>query len=376
MANICDGAVKKMYFDYLKETSGVCSSAILSYFENFGKRDPKFKAIFMPILERRLKHSQLRAVITRLSYELAGGEDWKKVVPLCAAMELQTMYLYLHNWIFDNKKALWDGRLGEIRRKVEDVVISAAVMRELIPSAISDADAPIEVKTLIEKEFSKSTVDVYYGQHLDINLTIEKLDGFKSDEEFLRSYEYKSGLLTGNAYGLSAYIGAIIGGANSDQMRAIRRISELFGTGVHVSNDLGDFAPPEQQETTFGKAYQDQLADIREGRLTLPVYYVLRYGTRAERETLLNLVNNHNPNMNQITDGCRAIHTSGSYVYCRKYIRRFFKDAKRELHKAFGKSHKRDMYSTMLSVIRTNKFLVGLRKLNEPGERVERIAPR
>lgn len=364
---MCADAIKTMYFDYMKETAKACAPAILSYFETFRKRDPQFNSLLTPILERRLKHSQLRAVLTRLSYELVGGENWKTVVPLCTAMELQTMYLYLHNWIFDNKKALWLGKAEEIRGKVNKTVISAAVMRELISRAIRDMDASLETKNMVEKEFSESNVDVYYGQYLDINLTIEKLDEFRSDEDFLRNYEHKSRLQSGNAYGLSAYLGAIAGGANKEQMRAIRKVSELFGTGIHVSNDLGDFAPPEQQETTFGKAYQDQLADIREGRLTLPVYYVLKYGTRSEKESLLKLVRNHEPDVNQIMDGCRAIHTSGSYVYCKKYIRGFFKDAKRELHKAFEKSHNRDMYSTMLSVIRTNKFLVGLRKMNEPG---------
>lgn len=347
----------------MRETANVATPSILSCFEMFREQDSTFYELFQPILERRLKFPQLRPIVTRLSYEMAGGKNWQQIVPICAAMELQTMYLYLHNWIFDNKKSLWLGQLRDIRTKVNNVIIAAAIMRELMAQTIGNAKISHETKEVVEKEFSESISEICYGQYLDINLTINRFDEFKSDEEFLKFYEYKSKILSGNAYRLSGRIGAILAGAGNDKISIISTISELLGVGIHVSNDLGDFAPPNQQNVAFGKPYQDQLADIRENRLTLPIYYVLKYGNPVEKENLLELVGNYEPTDEQILNACQAVHTSGAYIYHRKFMRRFFKDAKNILHEHFEKSEKRDIYSLMLSVIRTNKFLVELRNV-------------
>lgn len=353
---------KDNYFEYVKETGGVVSPIILSCFQVLKDTDTKIYELVEPLLLKRTKIAQLRPVITRLSYEICGGKDWRKIANICAIMEIHNMYLYFHNWIFDNKNSIWIGDLGNVRKKISDVIIAAAITREIFSDIIDESNIAPEKKLEIEKHFQKSIKETYYGQFLDINLTIDRFKEFKSEKDFLPSYELKSKIQSGSFYSLSGRIGAILAGASKNKEDIISEICELFGTGLHISNDLGDFAPPLERKITFGKSYQDQLADIRENRLTLPVYYVLKYGNEQEKENLLQLVGNYSPTKEQIDSAIKSIHSSGSYEYCHKYIRGYFNRAKKKLHESFEISKERDLFAIMLSVIRTNKFLAELRK--------------
>jgi geranylgeranyl pyrophosphate synthase len=276
-------------------------------------------------------------------------------------MEIHNMYLYFHNWIFDNKNRVWDDKSASARNRISNTIIAASLTRELIIQAINAANLPLEKKLLISKELSDSTLENYYGFFLDINLTIDKISRYKTDQAFLKIYEEKSRLLSGNMYSLSSKAGAILANAPKEKIEAVAALGDLLGTGLHISNDLGDFAQPRKTKVTFGKPYQDQLADIRENRLTLPIYYVLKYGNKSEKEALLKLVANYSPTGNQIRSVVESLHTSGSYNYCKKYVRSFFNKAKQKLHISFAKSKERDLYAMMLSIIRTNKFLAELR---------------
>jgi len=139
----------------------------------------------------------------------------------------------------------------------------------------------------------------------------------------------------------------------------------MFGTGLHISNDLGDFAPPKKNTSTFGKAYQDQLADIRENRLTFPVFSVLKSGNQKEKDALLKMVGNYNPTEKELLEAIKSIHSTGTFSYFKKYIRGYYKNAEKLLHENFEKTKERDLFSVMLSVIRSNKFLTELRKFKK-----------
>jgi len=352
---------KNLYHKYMQETARVVNPEIESYFLEY-KKDKDFFRIFEPLLKKRLKFPQLRTVISRLSFEIVGGKNWKRIAPILAAMEIHNMYLYLHNWIFDNKNSIWSGDLKETRKKINGVTIAAAITREIYSDAIDKLDISPTQKLEIERNFRKSIKETYHGQFLDINLTIDRFNEFKTEKDFLKLYELKSKILSGSFYSLSGYIGAILGGASKKQKEAIKEICQLFGTGLHISNDLGDFAPPKKTKSTFGKAYQDQLADIRENRLTFPVFSVLKNGSQKEKDALLKMVDNSNPTEKELSEAIKAIHSTGTFSYCKKYIRGYYENAEKLLHENFEKTKERDLFSVMLSVIRSNKFLTELRK--------------
>lgn len=355
--------IKIAYHEYMQETAHIVNPKIEYYFEKHKKNEDLFK-VLEPFIQKRLQTPQLRTVISRLAYEIVDGENWERITPVMAAMEIQTIYLYLHNWIFDNKNNIRSWDMKEIRKKINNITIVAAITREIISDAINDLNIASDKKLRIKKLFSESTEDVYNGQFLDVNLTIDRFNEFSSEKDFLKSYELKSNIQSWNAYGLSGYVWALLGNAPKKQEDAIVKICKLFGTGLHISNDLGDFSPPKETKTSFGKAYQDQLADIKENRLTLPIFSILKNGNEKEKNDLLRMVGNYQPKKEEVYNAIETIHTTNTFSYCKKYIRGYYKEAEKLLHENFNKSKERDFFSVMLSVIRSNKFLTELKNFN------------
>ncbi|HRH32786.1 MAG TPA: polyprenyl synthetase family protein [bacterium] len=354
--------VRKKYFKYLEENSRKVEPIILSFFREIKKNEKLFE-IFEPLLLKRLKHKQLRTTITRLAYQICGGKDIKKILPVCSVMELHNMYAYWHNWIFDNKNSVWDGNIKDIRQHINNIIISAAITREVIIKEINKFDVTTRQKQIIQDALSSSFLELYKGQYIDINLSVDDYKFFKNEEEFLKVYENKSNLQSGSSYGLSGYIGAILAGADEHTAQIIEGISRLLGTGLHISNDLGDFSLPRKNKSTFGKAYQDQMADLRGGRLTWPVFLILMKGTKKEI-TLIQQISKlqalDKEKMNKVVSIIKAHDISGYIV---KYLRKnYLNVAKKKLHESFKPSLQRDMFSEMLSIIRSNKFLVELKR--------------
>ena len=351
---------KDAYFGLMKETSVEVNTQIEMVLEEY--KGTSLELILKELPERRKKKPQLRPLLARLCYQICSDEDWKKVSPALAAMELHNVYLYIHNWIFDNKNLVWNSSLDSARARVSDLIIAASIIRELSENALEEGAGSLnyEEQQRVIRNYRHSLARNYLGFHQDLGLTIEKLLEF-DDESFLKAYEEKSRNQSGSIYELTARIGVLLGEGTSEQVEALSDFGFCVGTGLHIANDLGDFAVPSEELEVFCKPYQDQLADIREGRLTLPIYYTLKYGSEEEKAALREMIGNYNPTPDQITRASKAVITSGSYEHTEKVARNYYKKGKRILQSRLKKSENRDALSIMISSIRTNKYLHSLK---------------
>ena len=119
---------------------------------------------------------------------------------------------------------------------------------------------------------------------------------------------------------------------------------------------MGDFAILDEASTL--KTYQDQQADIMNGRLTAPIYYILKYGSADEKDTLINInKNKKGRNFRDILQAANIVIDSGAYDFSFRLIKSYWRKAKNYLHENFEKSQERDNLSKMISIIRTNKYL-------------------
>lgn len=345
----------------MKETQEVINPILMEYFNKWNTSSD----LLMSLLQRRMKIPQLRCIISRLAFEIVWWLEWERIAPVIAAMEVQTMYLYLHNRIFDNKKNIWEWDISTIRNRINDITIAAAQTREVLFKIVQNFPTTPEIKCYLHEWFSNSIKSVYEGQILDINLTINRINEFSSDIDFLKLYEYKSTAQSWVAYAFSGEVWALLWWGTKEQQDVIVDICRTFGTWLHISNDLWDFSPPQTTKTTFGKAYQDQLSDIKENRLTYPIYYVLKNGTQEESWKLLKMVGSYNPDNDTLYNAIKCIHSSWAFNFIKIYIRWYYTKAKKKLHENFPKNTTRDLFSVMLSVIRSNKFLSELRKIWE-----------
>ena len=357
----------KAYFELMNERSMEVHKKIEEYirqFEGIGDqiRFGRLYEVMIQLPHVRTGKGIMRSIMTDLIYRIYGGDTSRDILPALAVSEINNINAYLDNIILDNKKHLWEG--SNVRKKVSEYTIASGLFRELIDWVIrEEISTSNQNKLRILGALSQSMSRSYRGQQLDLEIGLESIDAFTNDEGYYAWYLGKSELQSGYLYGFSLELGAILAGATEEQIQAAEKIGRAIGTGLHISNDLGDFAVANtSSEATGFKYYQDQLADIRNGRLTFPIYHVLRHGTEDERQTLLTIVGKNIVTIDESTAVSRAIHSSGAFGIGRKLLRRYFNQSKKLIHQGLPDTRERGLLSTIPSAIISNKFLSVLKK--------------
>jgi geranylgeranyl pyrophosphate synthase len=288
---------------------------------------------------------------------LGGKKDANSLLPLLSISELSNYYAYLDNWIFDNKN-----NCNEDIKNIKWIIIASAIFRELCQECIEESDLSSDKKREISKKLLEASSKSYTGQFQDIELTIDKLKEFKSEKDFIDYYQNKSKLASGYFYGLSFEIGAIILGKNKLKDK-INSFGIKFGTALHMSNDLGDFGLFSKEDSSF-KPYQDQLADLTNKRLTLPIYFVLKFGDKSEVKSLMNVIKNPKNKVSKIK-ASKTIVLSGSFEKTLNFVRDYEKNLRKEIKLILPKNEYREMIESRLSAITTNKYLKDLKNIKK-----------
>lgn len=309
--------------------------------------------------EARKRKGILGSTLTDLMFRIHGGRNDFDIVPALTISELNNIYAYLDNGLLDDKGGVWER--SDVRENVSEITIGAALFRELIEKTvlqlrIADGD---KIKILVS--LSECMARSYRGQQLDIEVGIGAIGMFEDDEAYLDWYENKSRLQSAYLYGFSAKLGAILADANDTDIDKAETVGQAIGLGLHISNDLCDFAVGDFSWSTGFKDYQDQMADLKNGRLSLPIFYVMRHGNEHERAVFESTVGKSVLTHSDLSEITRIVHASGAYEFGKKRIREYYNAAKR-LIAGYPKSRERDMLSVMAGVIRSNKYLTALRQ--------------
>ncbi len=319
------------YFEVMKETSAEADKLIRTRLDGIVD-------VTRTLPESRLGKPRLRDLLVRLGYELSGGKNWKKIIPICASYELLNCSSYVINWIFDEK--------GGHREKneINDLIIGGFQLREV-------AELLLRENSLEDVVGSVSRINeaIYVGQNLDLNvLRVRYLTKFRVFGNFVHVYRQRCHGLSGEFYGQCLLSGSKISGK---EMTALYGVGEILGSALQASNDLGDFALPNKAIAVSEKPYKDQLSDLKKGKLTLPIYFLItKSGMEYEDLTT--------KTPEEIVG---LLFSTGSFQECYDYLQNERKKAKVRLHKSFEKSYARDMLSSALIIISYNKFITNLK---------------
>jgi len=91
---------------------------------------------------------------------------------------------------------------------------------------------------------------------------------------------------TAKLFEAAAQLGALIAGANDGQIEAAGEFGRSLGTAFQLIDDVLDYAG---DATEIGKNVGD---DLREGKPTLPLIYVMENGTPEQRELIRSCIEN------------------------------------------------------------------------------------
>jgi len=344
------------YFAILKETSEKVYPFMKAQMDSVQHLHPELRDAVMFLVSRKLAKPSLKATLFRLSYEACGGNDWERIIPGAAAFEFLNISSYQANAAFDTK-------LGILSRSEKDSQFMASMItREIAFQAASQLVKRSGEHVVLEVQaaLSESNRCIYLAQHYDLNLlNIRNLEKYREDALFHQHYfercRYGSGVFTAEC----ARMGSRLAGARAEWSTALSGFGDGFGTALQMVNDIGDFVPPDKG-SKVARDFQELGSDLRNGRLTAPVYYLLSSCVSPMVGEIAQQAKHQSLSKEQIAEIVALAQKNPALYRAKRMAKSHLRKAKASLHE-LPRTRARDLLAVMASQVRTNKYFGSLR---------------
>ncbi len=355
--------LKDKYFKKMKETSQCIYNEIVSLIKKEYGYDEELSNNVLLLVKRRQKKLLARPHITRLGYELAGGKNWKKIIPPGVLLELENISTYQSNAAFDSKYGVANNDLSKSNQ-----VIASFLTRNLIQKEIENNLAKKEGLSKA-REFSKIITEIdifdYVGQYKELNyLGIHNFDFNMNIKDYLNIYLKIKYLYGGKWIRDLLLVGILFSEKKYNEKEKIARFGVYCGTPYTMINDLSDFCLS-KVERGYKISIVDQFKDVWNGRVTLPLYYAIsKYSSasKQEKKFLIDCMEKkHKQNLTNMKKILKILLKSGALDFSYSIINFLMRKA-RKIIKELPKSPERDMLILLNTSLRTNKFFYELRK--------------
>lgn len=203
----------------------------------------------------RTKGKQIRPLMVFLCAGLTGCDN-ERVLASAVAVELLHNASLIHDDVVDNSptrrgqptvNAIWDNHIAVL---VGDYFTSSAMQQ-----AISTGDIRIvDVLCRLGRSLSLGEIDQIYNAR-EHTLT---------EENYYRIIDYK----TASLFVASAEMGCLAAGVADERLGALSEYALLFGRCFQIRDDIFDYFPSQLVGKPTGN-------DLREGKISLPLLYVL-----------------------------------------------------------------------------------------------------
>lgn len=203
---------------------------------------------------------RLRPAFVLLSAKVF-SDDVTYAIPLAVSLELIHMASLVHDDVIDNSdlrrgqptvKSQWGNRL------------SIYTGNYVLAKSLSLADR-YQRRDVIEI-MADTSMSICEGEIKQMRSCYDVNQGLK---DYLRRIERKTALLIS----VSCQLGAVISSAQKDHTEALRKYGYYLGMAFQITDDILDFVADEE---ILGKPVG---SDIRQGVITLPAIYALKYST-------------------------------------------------------------------------------------------------
>lgn len=354
---------KDRYFAQMRQTSEDVFPYIMKYLDQIKDIDIELYSLLMFVTEKRRHKPMVRPFLVRLAYEVCGGENWQRIIPACAAFELLNISSYQSNCAFDNKMNILS------KSQKDSQFIASVITREICSEMVMDLRLEFgpEIVEEIERSLNISNKYIYIAQHYDLNLlTVNNYVKYIADELFMKDYikrcYYGGGVFTSQA----AYAGGLLANADKSQLKALYGFGENYGIGLQIMNDLADFIPAGVDEVV-NRNYQDQFSDIRNGRLTLGVYKLLKNADIDTKWILGKVLNQKTFSDTDLYEIARIVAETDIANFAESLSGQYGKKTKQCLG-VFSNNDARGYLGLMASVCYSNKYLKCFTKIANKGK--------
>jgi len=193
------------------------------------------------------------------------------------AVELIHNFSLVHDDIMDNDEFRHGKPTVHVVYGIPFAILAGDTLFSLAFNALNRLNIDIERKLELFKELSIATLKLSIGQAYDMYLSSSKE---MSEALYYKTVENK----TASLFECSAVMGAILGGAERDEIENIRKAIRYAGIAFQIKDDiLGVFGDPKITGKPVGN-------DIREGKKTL----IIIYAYEIFKEDIFNFLGNKN----------------------------------------------------------------------------------
>ncbi|MCK9151358.1 short chain isoprenyl diphosphate synthase IdsA [Methanobacterium alcaliphilum] len=227
---------------------------------------------------------KLRPSLAVLSSEAVGGKS-EYALKTAAAIELIHTFSLIHDDIMDEDDmrrgkpsvhVLW----GEPMAILSGDIVFSKAFETVIRTKINDSSYERVNEAL--GVVVDSCIKICEGQACDMSFE-ERLD--VNEVEYMDMIYKKTAALIAAA----TKAGAIMGGGNSEQVKALAEYGKLIGLAFQIQDDYLDVVSDEE---SLGKPVG---SDIIEGKMTLMVVKALERASDVDKKTLLDILKEKNP---------------------------------------------------------------------------------
>ncbi|MEW6455552.1 MAG: polyprenyl synthetase family protein [Acidobacteriota bacterium] len=298
--------VERKFYEYTNSPIGLVSDIGRYIFRSGGKRIRPALMIFSSKL---------------FSYK---GED---LIDFASAVEFIHTASIVHDDIVDNSK---------LRRGRESI---HTTWGPNITVLLGDFFYITSIKLIVKKEnmevikvLSETTANMVEGELWEIS----KIGDINlNEEEYLEIIKKK----TADLFSASCSVGAILSGANEDEIKTLAEYGMNIGMIFQLTDDLLDFI---SDEKALGKPV---LSDLMEGKITLPLIYLLKQEKEINFYKIKAALKDKNFNKSFKDDIVSMIKNEGADEYVKNVARKFSQSAKKNLDIFSDSSYKQALFN-------------------------------
>ncbi|MGI6413944.1 MAG: polyprenyl synthetase family protein [Syntrophomonadaceae bacterium] len=272
----------------------------------------------LDLIERAAKHlllaggKRLRPAFALLTAKMY-RDDLEEVYPLAVALELVHLATLVHDDVIDNS----DIRRGTSTVKKEYGNRISIYSGNYIFARALKLMASYKRSDILEV-LADASIKISEGEILQMLSCYNTNLGLKN---YLRRIERKTALLIA----VSCQLGAMVVNAPPREVEALRLYGYYLGMAFQITDDILDLVADEK---VLGKPVG---SDIKQGVITLPALYALKYC--RNREELARLLSSRESCINKAEQIIDIIVESGGTEYAYEVSRHFINKAQSQLNK-------------------------------------------
>lgn len=205
-----------------------------------------------------------------------------------------------------------------------------------------------EILVKAYETYIQEMTNLGFGQGTDIYWhkgRVEKIE----EKEYLQMCAFKTGCLSR----LAAKMAVILSDGSEELAEKLGQMAEAIGVAFQIQDDILDLTLKGEERKRFGKSSGN---DIKEGKRTLMVIHTLKKADQKDKKRLLEILNKHTKDLDEIKEAIGIIKKYGSIEYTKRVAQKIVSDAWGEIAQLLPESRAKKRLSAFINYLIKRKL--------------------